>query len=475
MIDLLIRDAIIITMNQRHVIITDGQVAVDQGQIVAVGYDLDMAARKVLSVPGCVVCPGFINGHTHIYQALIEGIGYDMHFDPWNWRFLFPIVSQVQPEHAEAGAALAALEMIRSGTTTISDHWYLHTDLRNIYRVTGMLDRAGLRAQMVYGLLDQTFAGERIDSEYMSMIQREEVLVKEARRFHAEWHGKSRTTVALGPGSTEDISESLMRKTVELAQELNINISTHVAGWIEINSYCLQHFGERDLEHFHHLGLTGPRGVMFHAVWLSDREIEIMAQTGTKVVHCPIANAYLGYGVAPVAHMLARGIPVGLGTDGAASYTYDLFQVARSAAMLQKATKLDGEAVTAEETLEMLTIGGARVLGLENQIGSIEVGKRADMIVVDFNQPHLLPTGRWVPKLVYSARGADVIHSIIDGQVVMEDHQVLTLDEALVMADALAARKHLIARAGQETRDLLAAPWPRSGPCWRSIVRREEK
>lgn len=475
MIDLLIRDGVVITMDPRRTIIEDGQVAVDRGEIIAVGRQLGLTARKVITATGCVVCPGFINGHTHIYQALIEGIGYDMHFDPWNWRFLFPIVSQMRPEHAEAGAALAALEMIRSGTTTVSDHWYLHTDLCNIYRVTEMLDRAGLRAQMVYGLLDQTFAGERVDSEYMTMIQREDVLVKEARQFHGEWHGRHRTTVALGPGSTEDISESLMLKTVKLAQELDINVSTHVAGWVEINSYCLRHFGERDLEHFHRLGLTGRRGVIVHAVWLSDREIEIVAQTGTKVIHCPIANAYLGYGVAPVARMSSRGIVVGLGTDGAASYTYDMFEVARAAAMLQKVTKLDSEAITAEEILEMLTIGGARALGLENQVGSIEVGKRADIIIIDFNQPHLLPTGRWVPKLVYSARGSDVIHSIIDGQIVVENRRVLTLTEEQVMAGALAAREDLVARAGPEIRELLAAQWPRSGPYWRSTIRRRER
>ena len=209
---------------------------------------------------------------------------------------------------------------------------------------------------MVFGLLDQTFAGERTDSEYMTMIQSEEKLLEEARRYYDTWHGTRRTTVALGPGSTEDISESLMLKTVKLSKELDINVSTHVAGWIEINSYTIRRFGERDLEHFHTLGLTGPRGVMFHAVWLSDREIEIIATTGTKVVHCPIANAYLGYGISPVSRMLSRGVAVGLGTDGAASYTYDMLEVARTAGMLQKATKLDAEAVTAEELMEMLTV-----------------------------------------------------------------------------------------------------------------------
>jgi 5-methylthioadenosine/S-adenosylhomocysteine deaminase len=470
-IDLIIKNGTIITMDPQRRVIEGGDLAINNGKIVAIGKDLDYEARTTLSAQGCVVSPGFINCHSHVYQALIEGIGYDMHFDPWNWRFLFPVVSKITPQHAQASAALASLEMIKNGVTTISDHWYLHTDMENIYRVTETFDKAGMRAQMVFGLLDQTFAGERTDSEYMTMIQKEEILVNEARRYHQTWHQTRRTTIALGPGSTEDISESLMRKTVELAKELNVNVSTHVAGWIEINSYTMRQFGERDLEHFHSLGLTGPRGVMFHAVWLSDREIEIIAQTGTKVVHCPVANAYLGYGIAPVSRMLSRGIPVGLGTDGAASYTYDMLEIGRAAAMFQKVTKLDAEAVTAEEVLEMLTIHGARVLGIDDQVGSLEVGKRADLAVIDFNQPHLLPTGRWVPKLIYGARGSDVIHTVVDGQVVMQDHKVLSMDEGQVLASALQARENLVAVAGQETRDLLAAPWPASGTAWRAITR----
>ncbi|MCX6025005.1 MAG: amidohydrolase [Chloroflexi bacterium] len=473
MIDLLVTGAAVITMDPARRVLEGGQVAVDGGEIVAVGRDLGLEARKAIHAPHGVILPGLINGHTHIYQALIEGIGYDMHFDPWNWRFLFPLVSRMVPEDAEVSAELAALEMLRSGTTTVSDHWYMHTDLENIYRVTETLDRAGLRAQMVYGLLDRTFAGERSQSEFMTMIHPAETLLAEARRYVGAWHGKHRTTVALGPGSTEDISQDLMMKTVVLARELGLNVSTHAAGWIEINAYTLRHFGERDLEHLNTMGLTGPRGVFFHAVWLSDREIEMLAQTGSKVVHCPLANAYLGYGIAPLTRLLARGVPVGLGTDGAASYTYDLWEVGRAAAILQKASRLDGEAVTAEEVLTMLTIGGARALGLENQIGSIEPGKRADFIVMDFDQPHLLPGGRFAPKLVYSGRGSDVTHAVIDGQVVMEDRRVKTLDESRVMSRALEARRDLIARAGQETRDLLAAPWPTSGPAWRSLAGRK--
>lgn len=473
MIDLLVKALAIVTMDPERKVILDAEIAVDGGKIIMVGSNLALSASKVIDARNCVVLPGLINAHSHVYQSLIEGIGYDMHFDPWNWRFLFPIVSKMRPSHSRISAELAAVEMIKTGTTTISDHWYMHTDLHNIYEVTDAFDKTGMRSQMVFGLLDQTFAGERIDIQVMTMIHREDVLLNEARNFHKEWHAKRRTTVALGPGSTEDISEALMLKTRDLSRELDINVSTHVAGWIEINAYTQRKYGERDLEHLHSIGLTGPRGVFFHAVWLSHREVEILAETGSKVVHCPMANAYLGYGISPVGQLLERGIPVGLGTDGAASYTYDLWEVGRAAAILQKASRLDGEAITAEQILAMLTIDGARVLGLEKQIGSLEPGKQADFIAVDFNQPHLLPDGRFVPKLVYSTHGSDVRHVVIDGQVVMEDQKITTLSEGDVMQRAMDARKDLIKVAGQETRDLLAAPWPKRGPYWRVVAPKE--
>lgn len=473
MVDLLVRAMAVVTMDAQRKVILDGEIAIDNGKIVQIGNDLGVSARKVIEARHCVVLPGLINGHSHVYQSLIEGIGYDMHFDPWNWRFLFPVVSKMVPRHSRISAELAAVEMIKSGTTTISDHWYMHTDLRNIYEVTDAFDESGMRAQMVYGLLDQTFAGERIESEYMTMIKSDDQLINEARNYYREWHGKGRTTIALGPGSTEDISEPLMLKTRDLSRELDINVATHVAGWMEINAYTQRKFGERDLEHLHTIGLTGPRGVFFHAVWLSNREIEILAETGSKVIHCPMANAYLGYGISPISQMMERGIAVGLGTDGAASYTYDLWEVGRAAAMLQKASRLDGEAITAEQILAMMTIEGARALGLEKQVGSLEVGKQADLIAVDFNQPHLLPDGRFVPKLVYSTHGSDVVHTIIDGRPVMENRKLLTLQEEEVMQHAIGARKDLVEVAGQETRDLLAAPWPKHGPYWRVIAQQE--
>jgi 5-methylthioadenosine/S-adenosylhomocysteine deaminase len=305
------------------------------------------------------------------------------------------------------------------------------------------------------------------------MIHREDELIAEANAFVDRWHQQGRTVVALGPGSTEDISDRLMATTIDLARSRGLQLATHVAGWAEIVSRALKHYARRDLEHVHEIGLTGPDSILIHAVWLSPREIRLVAETDSKVAHCPVANAHLGYGVAPVPELRAQGVTVGLGTDGAASYTYDLFEVMKTAAMLQKVKHLDAEVLTAENALEMATVDGAHVLGLDTQVGTLEPGKRADVILVDFRQPHLMPGRQPLGKLVYSARGHDVVTTIIDGQVVMENRQVLTLDETTVLDRARETRADLLDRAGIETHDLLNAPWPEQGPRWREAVRPE--
>ena len=473
MLDLRIDNAAIITLDDRRRELRRGSIVVNKGEIVSVEETVSQPAKKVIDAQGQVALPGLVNTHTHVYQALIEGIGYDMHFDPWNWRFNFPIASHINAWHAEVGAQIAALEMIKSGTTTVSDHWYLHNEFESIHRVAQVFREAGLRHHVVYGLLDQSFAGARVAFEDMAMIRREDELIEAANEFIDRWHRQGRTVVALGPGSTEDISDRLMEQTIEMARSRGLQLATHVAGWAEIVSRSLKQYGMRDLEHVHNIGLTGPDSILIHAVWLSPREIELIAETDSKIAHCPVANAHLGYGIAPIPELRARGVSVGLGTDGAASYTYDLFEVMKMAAMLQKVKHLDAEVLTAEDALEMATVDGARVLGLGEQVGSLEPGKRADIILVDFDQPHLMLAHQPVSKLVYSARGHDVVTSIIDGQIVMENRRVLTLDEAAILDRARDATADLISRAGMETGDLLNAGWPEQGPRWREAIRPE--
>ncbi|MHB1405151.1 MAG: amidohydrolase family protein, partial [Desulfitobacteriaceae bacterium] len=256
MVDLIVRDGILVTMDAERKVFT-GSVVIDDGKIIKVGDCSDLQAKKIIDAKGSVVMPGMINCHTHLYQALIEGIGYDMHFEPWNWRFLFPIVSKMTPEHSYASAQLASLEMIKSGTTTVCDHWYMHTSFDNVRQVAEALDASGIRTDIVYGLLDKTFAGERIDSEYMTMIHDRDDLIKDARKFVEEWHGKNRTIVSIGAGSSEDASDDLLIESRKLADELNIQLNSHVAGWEGILAYTYKKYGLRDMEFMHNRGLTG--------------------------------------------------------------------------------------------------------------------------------------------------------------------------------------------------------------------------
>lgn len=243
----------------------------------------------------------------------------------------------------------------------------------------------------------------------------------------------------------------------------------HVAGWSDLIANCYREYQMRDVEYLAKNGYVGPNMVYVHAVWLTPEEIRMIADTGTKIAHCPVANAQLAYGISPVSEMLAQNAAVGLGTDGAASYTYDMFEVMRLAGYLQKQKHLSADFLTAEQAIEMATINGARVLNMEEQLGSLEEGKKADIILVDMNRPHLLPTNRYTPKLVYSANGGDVRTTIIDGKVVMEDHVVKTMDEAATMRDAVRCANRLVAGASNgDTAKLLNAPWGRTRPYWRS-------
>lgn len=465
--DLLIRNGMLVTVDEERRVFK-GDLAVLDGRIVKMGDCSGMQAVKEIDAEGCVVMPGLVNCHTHIYQALIEGIGYDMHFEPWNWRFLFPIVSRMTPEHSHVSAQVAALEMIKSGTTTVCDHWYMHTTFDNVRRLASALDESGMRACVVYGLLDRSFAGEAIDDESMTMVHTLAELMDDARRFTDEWHGKNRTTVALGVGTTQDASPQLLRASQDFCLERGLQNNFHVAGWSDLIANCYREYRMRDVEYLASQGYTGPNMVYVHSVWLSPEEIRIIAQSDTRVVHCPAANSQLAYGIAPVGELLAEGATVGLGTDGGASYTYDLFDVMRIAGYLQKQKHLSADLLTAEQAIEMATIHGARTLNMDKDLGSLEVGKKADIILVDFDRPHLIPVNRPAPKLVYSANGGDVRTTIIDGIVVMEDRKVLTMNEAAVMKDAVRCARELVDGASNEdTRLLLDAPWGRTRPYWR--------
>jgi len=468
MFDILITGCTLLTMNPKNEIVADCDIGISDGRIQAIGRNLNAQAEKVLDGRDRYVLPGFINTHTHVYQSLIEGIGYDMHFNPWNIRYLIPIISNMTPDHAGISGELAALEMIKSGTTTFSDHWYLHTDFENIESVTDSFENSGLRSHMVFGFLNESFAGRKNTGSTQDVLKEDSELLNRAEGFVRNRHGKNRTSCGLGPGSTEDVGTDLFRKIIDLGRKMDISLVTHIAGWVEIVSRSLEKYRQRDFEYAHSLGFTGEKSIAIHGVWLSEDEILLAADTGTKIAHNPVANMHLGYGIAPIPRMIKAGVTVGLGTDGAASYTYDMLEIGKTAAMLQKVDKMDAEALTAEKVLQMMTIDGASVLGLEKVTGSIEIGKQADLIMIDNNCSNLLPGGRAVPKILYSARGSDVRTTIVDGRILMEDRVVLSMNEKEVVRRAGEAQADLFRNGGAETAELLNAPWPEKGASWRT-------
>jgi 5-methylthioadenosine/S-adenosylhomocysteine deaminase len=346
----------------------------------------------------------------------------------------------------------------------------MHTDFMNIREATRALDEMGIRAKMVYGLLDRTFAGQSLDADKMTMVHTRDELEKDFKRFFDQWHNRGNITAAIGAGSTQDASEELLKSSKHIADALGILVSTHVAGWQDILTSSYSRFGMRDVEFAHSRGLTGAHSLFIHTVWMSPEEISLLSMSGTSSVHCPAANSQLGYGIAPVPEMLHAGISVGLGTDGAGSYTYDMFEQMRLAAYLQKQKHQSADALTAEQALEMATIGGAAALGMSDEIGSLETGKKADMILIDFNQPHLMLTGRLAPKVVYSAHGSDVTGVVVNGRPLMVGRKLLDIDEAEELGQAHTVYTQLLEKAGKETFRLLKAPWGGKQPYWREKV-----
>ncbi|MCK5199991.1 MAG: amidohydrolase family protein, partial [Spirochaetales bacterium] len=257
MFDILITNCCLISMNKRNEILNSCDIGIESGVITAIGKSLKGDAKKIIDGTDKYVLPGFVNCHTHVYQSLIEGIGYDMHFNPWNIRYLVPIISNMNPDHARVSGELAALEMIKSGTTSFSDHWYLHTDFDNIEAVTEAFDTSGLRNHIVFGFLNESFAGRKNSGGPDGVLKEDNELLKRAEDFVRRRQGWNLTTTGLGPGSTEDVGTDLFKKIINLGRKLDVTLVTHIAGWVEIVSRSLEKYRLRDLEYAHSLGFTG--------------------------------------------------------------------------------------------------------------------------------------------------------------------------------------------------------------------------
>ena len=447
---MIIDHATIVTVDQERRIITDGAVAVVGCDIAAVGKSAEVRSafpdEPVRDVDGAVVMPGLVDGHVHLPQAMLRGAADDIPLWQWMADRIFILEGNYTPEDMRASARLAVLEMIKAGTTTFLETLILGR--HDFGALVKALDETGVRAVLPRAVTD----GGGYLSEaplHPGLDEDPDTAIADALDVAARWRDSERMHIWLGPRSTGGCTETLLRRLVEIGREQQMGFCQHYAMTIRERHWIRTRYGCGQGEFLRRIGLLGPDVVLLHACALDEEDIAILAGTGTSVVHCPTGPAKMGSGVTPVADLLAAGVNVSLGTDGGpANNGADLIRDFKWVGYLQKLAKADPTVVPREQIVEMATMGGAQAVGLDHLIGSLEVGKRADLIVLRTDAPHWTPMTNVLSNLVYAASGADVDTVIIDGRVVMEGRRMTTMDERAVIEEASGRAAALFARTG---------------------------
>jgi len=413
--DILVHNGTILTMDSQNNIIHNGMVAISDSTISYIGKGKKDAikAKKDLDTQGGLILPGLINSHTHAAMSLFRGLADDLPLMEWLHNYIFPVEGKMDGDFVRVGTLLACAEMILSGTTTFCDMYLFEEEVAKAAKETGMRSVVG---EVIYD-----FPSPNYGTLEKGFIYTEALIER--------WEKDPLINIAVEPHSLFTCGEELLRKANDLALKKGVPLILHLAETKEEVYEIEKRFRKRPVQHLKDLGLLGSHLIVDHCVHINKPEIELLAENNVCIVHNPESNMKLASGIAPVPDMIAKGITVGLGTDGCASNNnLDLFGEMDMAAKLHKVNNLDPTVMNAQTLVEMATIEGAKVLGLEKITGSLEVGKRADLIVIDTNKPHLVPMYNPYSHLVYAASGHDVIHSIIDGNIVMEDRRLLTLD-----------------------------------------------
>jgi 5-methylthioadenosine/S-adenosylhomocysteine deaminase len=373
-----------------------------------------IAAERVLDLPGHALLPGLINCHGHAAMSLLRGYADDLPLMPWLEQHIWPQeAAHVSAEFVRDGTELAIAEMIRAGTTTFSDMYFFPDACAETAQ------RLGMRCQITFPVFDFPTAWAQNADEYISKGL--------ALRDHAK-HSEL-ISIGFGPHAPYTVSEANLVKVATLAAELDVSVHIHLHETPGEVLQAVEQNGERPLDSIQRLGLLGPRTQCVHMTDLGDQDIALLAATGAHVVHCPQSNMKLSSGACPVSRLLEHGVNVALGTDSAASNNdLNLFGEMQSAALLAKLSSADASALPASQALAMATINGARALGQEDRIGSLEVGKQADLIAVDLDRPETQPLYHVVSQLVYACNGSQVTHSWIAGEQVLQQRQLTRID-----------------------------------------------
>jgi 5-methylthioadenosine/S-adenosylhomocysteine deaminase len=432
-VDLIVSGGAVVTMDARRRVIEDGAVAVAGGRIVAVGTRAEVAgrfaAREVIDARGAAVIPGLVNGHTHIPMSLFRGIADDLDLNEWLTKYIFPAEAKnVTEEFVRVGTQLGLAEMIRGGTTTYCDMYYFED------AIAEETERAGVRGLLGETVIDFPVPDNKTWPAAMAYVE----------RFVARWKGNKLITAAVAPHAPYTVSEAHLKEVRAFSDRTGAPVVTHVAETRKEVEDVTRDHGASPVEYLARIGFLSPRTIAAHTVHLTEGEIGLLKQHGVGSIHNPQSNMKLASGVAPVPQMLRAGVLLGLGTDGAASNNdLDMWEEIDTAAKLHKLSSGDPKVVTAEEALAMATINGARALHMDSDIGSLEEGKRADLVVVGLDALHQTPRYSVYSHLVYATKASDVRTVVIEGRVVMRERRLLTLNEALIKQKARAIRERI--------------------------------
>jgi 5-methylthioadenosine/S-adenosylhomocysteine deaminase len=425
-VDLVVAGGIVLTADPGWSIYDPGGVAVDGGAIVGLGTREELEGayrgRERIDARGKLIMPGLINAHTHAPMTLFRGIADDLPLETWLHEYIWPAEAKwVGPDFVRLGTQLASAEMIRSGTVLFCDMYYFEDDIAEACK------EAGIRVVVGEALLDFPTANCKTSEEQL----------KYTEYLLSQWNDDSLVVPSVQPHSPYAASSELMQQSKALADQYDAPYLLHVSETQSEVQESMEKYGRTPVGRLADLGVLGPTTAAIHGVHLTDEDIELLAQHQAGVVHCPESQLKLSSGFTPVPKLLEAGVKVGLGTDGAASNNdLDMFGEMGTAAKVHKVIAGDPTALPARQALSMATLEAARVLGLGDRLGSLEVGKRGDVIVLDLDVPHMVPVYDITSHLVYAAHSSDVRTVIIDGWVVMRDRELLTLDEGQIFAHA---------------------------------------
>ncbi|MCU1456423.1 MAG: amidohydrolase [Actinomycetia bacterium] len=418
----------------------DGWLTVDGARITEVGAGdpgdrRRREAGRVLAPPGALVAPGFVNSHTHLFQTFLRGLRDDLDHSEWIGRVIGDNAGRLTEEDVHLAALLGSVENLLAGVTTVVENHYLHTSPKNSDEVLRAMATSGIRGWFARGTLDigdsiRAVAGPGAAA---TNVETPDQSLGELERLAGEWHGAAggRISVGVAVQSAWAASTGLLERLAAFAHDHDLLLHAHCAETADSDRRCRALHGRSEAATFAATGFLGPRTQMVHGVWLDPEDLEIVADRGATVVHCPVANAYLASGTAPVAEMLAAGIPVALGADGSASnHRQDPFESMKAAVLLQRARTMDATSLSPEDALRMARSEAAATLGRPGEIGVLRAGALADIALLDTRRAHLQPVHRMASTLVMCAMPADVTHVVVNGTLVVEDGVVTTLDQA---------------------------------------------